>query len=67
MVTGQCKNAKNKNATVCVCQLLLFGRAFNPGQTQTELGRRFILLLPQAAAPPGSDAGSDDVEPHRVS
>ena len=34
-----------------------------PGQTQTGLGRGFILLLPQTAALPGSDAGSDVIQP----
>ena len=28
-----------------------------------DWGRGFILLLPQAAVLPGSDAGSDSVEP----
>ena len=32
-----------------------------------DWGRGFILLLPQTAALPGSDAGSDDIKQHRVS
>ena len=32
-----------------------------------DWGRGFILLLPQTAALPGLDAGSDVVTPHRVS
>ena len=35
------------------------------GQTQAKLSRGFILLLLQAAALPGSDAGSNGVEPNR--
>ena len=32
-----------------------------------DWGRKFILLLPQSAVRPGSDAGSDGVEPASVS
>ena len=42
---------------------LSFERASTPGQTQTELGRGFILLLRQDAVLPGSNAGSDGVNP----
>ena len=38
-------------------------RVSTPGQTQTGLGRGFILLLPQTAVLPGSDAGSDVIKP----
>ena len=40
-----------------------FEEVSTPGQTQTGLGRGFILLLPQTAALPGSDAGSDVIKP----
>ena len=43
-----------------------FGEVSTPCQTQTRLGLRvyyYILLLPQAAILPGSDAGSDVVKP----
>ena len=43
-----------------------FGRTSAPGQTQTGLGQRVILLLPQAVLP-GSDAGSDVVNQHQIS
>ena len=45
---------------------LWFGRTSAPGQTQTGLGQRVILLLPQAVLP-GSDAGSDVVNQHQIS
>ena len=35
-----------------------FRRASTPDQTQTGLGQGFIILLPQAALLPGSNAGS---------
>ena len=38
---------------------LSFERASTSGQTRTEPGRVFILLLPQAAVLPGSNAVSD--------
>ena len=37
-------------------------RVSTPGQTQTGLGRGFILLLPQTAVLPESDAGSGVVK-----
>ena len=37
-----------------------------PGQTQTDWGQGFILLLPQMAALPESDAGSGVISQHRV-
>ena len=40
-----------------------FGKASTTGQTQTDLGRGFILLPPQAVVLPGLHASSDGVEP----
>ena len=40
-----------------------FKRLSTSGETKTGLGLRFILLLPQTAVLPGSDAGSNGVEP----
>ena len=42
--------------------VVIYGRASSLGQTQTQLGREFIPLLPQAAALRGLGAGSDGVE-----
>ena len=59
----------NGQPTVFSCYMITnvvrssFGRASTPGQTQTGWGQGFILLLPQTAALPGSDAGSDIVQP----
>ena len=39
-----------------------FEEVSTPGQTQTGLGPRVILLLPQATVLPGSDAGSDVIK-----
>ena len=60
-----CSNILTKNIESDVQSWLSFGRAFTPGQTQTgqHIGRGFVLLLPQAAVLPGSDADSDGVEP----
>ena len=43
-----------------------FEEVSTPGQTQTGLGRGFILLLPQAAVLLESDAGSDVFKPASV-
>ena len=40
-----------------------FGEVSTPGQTQTGLGPRVILLLPQTAVLPRSDAGTDVIKP----
>ena len=44
-------------------EFLSFEEVSTPGRGKQEWGRGFILLLPQAAVLPESDAGSDVIKP----
>ena len=51
-----------KSAVLIV--VVVVRRASTPGQTQKQdWGRQYILLIPRAAVPSGSNAGRDCVEP----